>query len=536
MMTAVVLGLILAAVAVLALSRVPGARLRLGRIFASVGRYFRQFSVLRTLKRDYWGIQIINFMDNLFAFAFGTVSTIFMSKTLGFSDVGAGVAISWLGIVTSVFLFASGFIVDRVGLRKSLLVSICFVILMRTGMALCAFWPFIPGHDAVFQWFVALAGGGSTGFGRWIADVAWRQWLYLTCMAMGGLPLAVKNTAYHIGNKRYTTKNTQGAGFNVWYIIMNVSAFAAGFLVDGMRDMRLHYGWFVVLGIATGVITLLTTWLLIRPDEEALADLAEPDDATADQPDNKIRTDVRGWFKEMKSVVRHPSFWRMLAAVTLNLGVSAVFLYWVYISPKYWDRAIGPGAAIGKLSAINPFVIIVGLFLLVPVIDRFKTFTLLTWGSFIAAGSLLPLTIPWTWVSADPVKAYYLTNIVSMVVFSFGELMFSPRLSQYILAVAPAGQEGVYSSFAALPTFVRKTVVGFISGVMLARWCPETRVMDGAARPLHEVIASRTLPYWDTPEAMWLILFLVAIIGPLIMLPLRKWFLSGMADKKQAVD
>ncbi|MDD5251049.1 MAG: hypothetical protein PHT12_00270 [Patescibacteria group bacterium] len=591
--------------------------------------YFRQFAVLKGMRREYWGVQSINFLDCLYGFAFGTVSTIFMSQTLGFSDIGAGAALSWLGIFTSVFLFASGPIVDHFGLKKSLFLSIFFVILMRGGMALCAFWPLLPHHEDIYAWFAGIA--GLTGDGSWFHHVAWRPYSYLAFLALGGLPVSVKNTAYHIGNKRFTTAASQSAGFNLWYIIMNVSAVVAGLVVDLFRtDWHLHYGWFIVLGVGTAVLSLLSTWLLIkdeRPAEErdrpqTKNALPPPSENEAGSPDlgkvtvwlkllrllpvwslvlltmtwlglvvasgyvwrhtprfiqvpllyvwrklvvvarytRKVCREPSFWrmmatvssyvwrhtprfirvpllfvwrklvivWRYTRKVCREPSFWRMMAAVTLNLGVSSVFIYWSMISPKYWDRTIGPDAAIGKLSAINPVIIVVGLVLLVPIINKFKTFTMLTWGSFISAGSLIPLVIPWYWVSSDPRTAYYATSIVSMVVFSFGEMMFSPRLSQYILAVAPVGQEGIYSSFAALPSFVRSTIVGFTSGVMLTRWCPETRVLHGVEKPLREVIAARILPYWDTPEAMWLILTVAAIVGPILMVVLHKWFVSGM--------
>jgi MFS family permease len=511
---------------------------------AAVNKYFQEFSVIKRMRREYWGVQAINLLDNFYGFAFGMVGTIFMSKTLGFSDFGAGKALSLLGIFTSVFLFASGPIVDWLGLKKSLLISIVFVIFVRSGMAITAFWPVLPHHEGIQAWLYGVAHLGSPGFAAWFDHVAWRPIVYITCLGLGGLPVSVKNTAYHIGNKWFSPTDSQGAGFNLWYIIMNVSALAAGFYVDWQRSLNVNYSWFVVLGVVTGIITLFTTWLLIRDERSS----EEIDTGVTKVKEEKVAYHgaKRSWWMTFilsvwnklkaaltytKMVVREPSFWRMMTVVTLNLGVSAVFIYWSMISPKYWDRVIGPEAAIGKLSAINPFIIIVGLIALVPIIDRFKTFSMLTWGSFIAAASLIPLVIPWYWVSANPTTAYYTTSIVSMVVFSFGEMMFSPRLSQYILAVAPTGQEGIYSSFAALPSFVRSTVVGFTSGLMLTIWCPEMRLYNGTMRPLREIIESRTLPYWNTPEAMWLILTAAAIVGPICMVLMRKWLVRGLEAK-----
>ncbi|MBP1610676.1 MAG: hypothetical protein H6Q04_2911, partial [Acidobacteria bacterium] len=40
--------------------------------------YFRDFGVLRETGKEYWGIQIINFLDCTFYFAMLTIATLFL--------------------------------------------------------------------------------------------------------------------------------------------------------------------------------------------------------------------------------------------------------------------------------------------------------------------------------------------------------------------------------------------------------------------------------------------------------------------------
>lgn len=471
--------------------------------------YFKQFAVLKETGREFWAVQAINLFDSLYAFSFVMVSTLFLTNNMGMSDVKAGSALTWLGLMTSIFLFAAGPIVDRWGIKKSLYLGLGIVALVRIGMSACGFFTAIPHRD----------------------------WIFLGLMGLGGLPSAIKGTAYQIGVKRYTSERSQSAGFNLVYIVTNIGAAGAGLVVhtiEKAQPAREHkeYAWVIVFGLLMGLCSFLSAWLFIKSDEQVGA---EPKKDTP-LSEGEVAERVEGEFGNLwtravaytKMVVREPAFARMMAAMTLVLGVRMVFLYWQILSPKYWKRAIGPEAALGPLEAINPILIIVGLFLLVPVINRFKTFNMLTYGCFTAALSLVILAIPWYWWSPDPTRAYYTMSIVSMIVFSVGEIMFSPRLTQYILAIAPQGQEGIYSSFATMPFFIAKTAVGFLSGVMLMRWCPETRVVEGATKPLREVLGTRELPYWETPEAMWLILAIAAVIGPIIMLSLKGWFVRGM--------
>ena len=38
--------------------------------------YFREFSVLKETRREFWGVQAINFLDSLYSFAFVMVATL----------------------------------------------------------------------------------------------------------------------------------------------------------------------------------------------------------------------------------------------------------------------------------------------------------------------------------------------------------------------------------------------------------------------------------------------------------------------------
>ena len=69
-----------------------------------------------------------------------------------------------------------------------------------------------------------------------------------------------------------------------------------------------------------------------------------------------------------------------------------------------------------------------------------------------------------------------------------------------------------------MPWFLAKTAVGFMSGHMLVRWVPEgigQQIQDG------------TVGFWDRPEAMWFILFLWAMAGPILAWIFRKWLTAG---------
>ena len=186
------------------------------------------------------------------------------------------------------------------------------------------------------------------------------------------------------------------------------------------------------------------------------------------------------------------------------IGVRAVFLYMALLSPKYWLRVIGENAPMGLFQAINPILIVVGLILFIPLANKFNIYRMLVFGGFISSISLFALVVPWRWFGSNHVIAYTTMTYIQLVVLSIGEIIWSPKLQEYTAAVAPAGQEGSYLGMSLLPYFIAKTFISLLSGHMLLRFCPEG---------IQPQIAAGTLPFWRSPEAMWLILSGFALSG-----------------------
>ena len=63
--------------------------------------------------------------------------------------------------------------------------------------------------------------------------------------------------------------------------------------------------------------------------------------------------------------------------------------------------------------------------------------------------------------------------ILFVIILSIGEATWSPRLYDYTMNVCPQGREGVWSALSSAPLFLAKLPVGFMSGYLLERYCPE---------------------------------------------------------------
>lgn len=457
--------------------------------------YFRDFGVLAETRKEYWGIQIVNFLDCTFYFAMLTISSVFLSEDLGLSDTEAGKTIMIFTSATTLMLLVSGAITDWLGIRRSLLLSMTSMLVLRGAVVVVGLSPEMPYRGLITAGLLLL---------------------------MAPFMAAIQ-TIFQASCKRFTTPRSRSAGFNLWYLFMNIGAAAGGASIDIVRIyLKIANVHIFSMGVLTALLCLVVGFLMVRREEQ-LTSPGDPPEARAEEARVERHTPWQTFIR----VVREPALWKLLVLIALILGVRAVFTYLYLLMPKYWLRTIGPDAAIGVLNMINPIGIVIGLILFIPITNKFKVFNMLVYGAMVSAFALFPLALPWNLFSANIAQAHYIMAILCMVIVTVGEVIWSPKLNEYTAAIAPKGQEGTYLGFSMIPWFLAKTVVSYLSGYMLQRWSPETVEVDGATVPLQQALIEGSLPYWQTPAAMWLILGSYALLGCCIALTLRGWLTRG---------
>jgi MFS family permease len=461
--------------------------------------YFRDFGVLKETRKEYWGIQVINILDCTFYFALLTITPLFLSQDLGLNDRQAGYSITLFTSATSLLLFVSGMYTDWLGIRKSTTLSMIAMTALRLGVVAVGLLPGLP-HRGIIA--TAL--------------------LFLMAPFMAGI-----QTVFQAACQRYTTKKSRGAGFNLWYLFMNVGAAMGGFSIDIVRlRLKLDNVHIFTMGAILGLLCLAVNLFLVR-SEEQLVDPAESGEAK----EKEAKVERKRPLQIFREVIREPTLWRLLVLIALILGVRAVYAYLYLLMPKYWERTIGPEAMIGTLSAINPIGIVIGLILFVPLANKFNVFSMLIYGAMVSAFALFPLAMPWRIFSDDIARAHYLMALLCMVIVTIGEVVWSPKLYEYTAAIAPKGQEGTYLGLSLLPWFVAKTLASAFSGHMLEHWSPEQVEVNGAMIPLREAMIQNQLSYWHTPAAMWLVLGLYALAGCIIAVIIRRWLTANVHAK-----
>ncbi len=385
--------------------------------------YFRSFKVLKETPKEFWGIQVINFLDCTSYFSLITVITLFLSQEVGLSDTNAGYIVTLFTSLVTILLLFSGVLTDFLGIRKSLYITLLSRIVTTTAVVALAAFP----------------------------DAPYRVALITLAFVLMAPSAAMIQTIFQSTNKRYTNSRSRGAGFNLWYLFMNIGAASSGLLIDHFRlTLKLSNTWIVGFGIVTSILCLIIAVLFVKREEQYGEDnqfVAKVEKST------EVKEKRRSPLTMLKSLFAETAFWRFVVLVTLLLGVRAVFVYMYLLMPKYWIRTLGENAAIGTLNAINPILIVTGLILFIPIANKFNIFKMLIFGAIISSLSLFCLVLPWqsvggvlgslhgvfgiSWFENNFENAYYAMSVLAMIMLSVGEVLWSPKLQEYTAAIAP---------------------------------------------------------------------------------------------------
>jgi MFS family permease len=457
--------------------------------------YFKDFGVLKETRAEYWGVQVVNFLDSTAYFALLTIAAVFLSEDLGLDDRKAGYVITLFTSATSLMLLFSGMTTDWLGIRQSLNITLGGQLLLRLAMVWVGLTPSLPHRGLI-----------AAGL------------FFLMAPFMAGL-----QTVFQSATNRFTTRRSRSAGFSLWYLFMNIGAAAAGFSIDIVRKLlHLQNVHIFTLGVISAVLCLIVGKMMIKNEEQ----LVDPNDPPEAQTEEKKVARKNPW-QIWREMIREPALWRLLVLIGLIVGVRAVFVYLYLLMPKYWLRTIGPDAAFGTLNAINPIGIVIGLVLFIPFANKFSVFRMLVYGAMISSVSLLPMALPWTIYGMPIGEAHYVMALLCMILLTIGEVIWSPKLYEYTAKIAPKGQEGTYLGLSLIPWFLAKTLVSAFSGHLLEHWSPEKVTVHGTAMPLQQAMIGHELGYWQRPEAMWLVLGSIALAGCLVAAFLEKWLTKG---------
>lgn len=262
--------------------------------------------------------------------------------------------------------------------------------------------------------------------------------------------------------KQFTYPETRSFGFSLFYMVFFIAAGLSGVTIDVLLT---YYGvnvkpftYLFVLNAGLYTCALILTYCLRNFDAETQKTHIPIFDMTQSAWDYT------------KEALSHPNFSRFFSLILLLSIVKSVYFHLNATLPLYMYRDLGEGAHFGYMMAGHQLVLILSTPSLTFLVYHFQSFTLLLIGSFITALSVLVFVF----------GSNYYTIAAFVSVISFGEAIYSPRLVDYTLEIAPKGKEALYIGIANIPNFLSLLVTGISSGILLHFFCPEDA--DGECR------------------------------------------------------
>ena len=443
--------------------------------------FSQQFFDLKDSPRELWIVYLIVSCDAFSYFLTSLILTSFLNE-FGYSDTDAGFIYALYGTLTSVYSILFGFLIDKLGVKWSLLASSLILLIGRTIMALAS---------SSFLQLVAL-------------------YFFLP------LGAAFSSPAELTAVRRYTGETRQAFGYSLFYTFMNIAALLSGYIVDIIRasnensrscsntsgssvSTEFAGPYRIVLFVSAGacVVMLLLSFFLREVQVSENGSIEE------------FKVKDQGLIIFAQEVFCDPKllFWRFLLFVFLLTGVKQIFRHLDASLPKYMLRTIGCDAKFGSVYSINPFMII----FLVPVVTsitmslKIKTFDQIVFGASISSLSVFFLTF----------SQGYWADIMFVIFLSIGEAIWSPRLYEYSSTIAPKGKEGSYISLSAVPLMLGKLLVGSTSGLLLDQYCP---CFNSSCEPCCTNVLSPEQVGCSQGRIMWAIIGAMTISSPFLVL------------------
>jgi MFS family permease len=450
----------------------------------------QSFRALKGAPSGFWYSNYAYWLDGIAYFGMLTLLAMFLHDIVGLSDnTGHKLVSVYMGMITG-FMLIFGPLSDRLGVRKSLIISAVLYIVGRSILPLAP--QFLPAGSVLLVVVLFVA-------------------LMLSAAGNGFMQPSV-----YAGVRKFSDEKTAAMGYGLLYAGMNL-----GIVFIGLVSSRIRTGlrignlidipgsgingvfWFCVL---VNVLMLLGLLVFFTPRVERESVRSGAEAKPGVEQDESARPAhaflqhplayVVDWFKG--APVSNARFMFFIFAL---MPVQTLFAYQFLVMPQFVTRAFSPAVADNMETIVNvsnPLIIVLGVPVITALTRKVSVYRMMFVGSLVSA---LP-----TFFFLFPPNFYLL--MAYLLLFSLGEAMWQPRFLQFAAELAPEGKTGAYVAWANLPWFMIKFVAGWYTGRMMELYCP-------AEGPL------RT-------ETMWLIYGLVAMLSPTLLLLGARWVRRGL--------
>jgi len=384
----------------------------------------------------------------------------------------------------------SGTIADQIGFKKSMLIAFVFL----------AIGYFIMGYPVWFgnhELNPIIGSEMTAGTGILIPII-----LAIIFIGIGGsiIKPCIAGTVQKTAGAKITL------GFGIFYMIINIGSLigrGVSFIVRKEFDLSYIFAVSVFFSILAFIAVL---FFYTDPEKEA------------GQTKVVHKKSILRILTDMILVLKNPRF-----ALFLLVSSGFFFIYaQVYnVLPLYLQKVVELDPAVDIVTMANPFVIVFFQLLITKTFGKMKPINSIIVGIIIIGISMMINLIPifmgggvrsltlGDWV---PMGTLFITLTVALI--AFGELFTSARTYEFIGALAPKGQEGLFLGYANLPLAIG-ALIGGPAGAFIFHeiMCKGSVKLESGLLELN--------PYWNSMG--WIILMAIGFISAFSMWLYNRW-------------
>lgn len=432
--------------------------------------------------RALFGLNLSYVLEGLTYFGVVGLLAIFFNEYVQLDDIRAGNMVGVLTAGITLSMLFLGATVDWIGLRKSLLAALSFMLVGRIFLSVA------PNIGAPGMW-------GSAHI--------------FSMLGIFGIVLGygIYQPACYAGVKKLTNEKTAAMGYAMLYALMNLGGFLPGLISPPVRKATSILGvfWVYVVLTVAGLIVVYFVMSKKAVDRAIEAAGKERGESVGEEKDElsnmTFKEKVRFYIKNFP--LRDMRF---LFFIFVLIPVQTLFAHNWLTLPLYTSRAFN-GFVQDNFEFfvnLNPILI----FILTPIVaaltTKRNTYNMMIIGTFVMA-------FP-TFILALGPNIY--TLMAYLIIMTIGEAMWQPRFLQWVAEIAPKNMTGIYMGIGQFPWFLTKIITSLYSGWFLMNFCP-------ADAP----------PLQMNTEVMWLIYGFIAVASPVGLFLARNWMVKGFKTK-----
>jgi dipeptide/tripeptide permease len=437
----------------------------------------------------FWIANVTELFERGAYYAMASFVVIYLGQ-LGFGDYWPSTLNGLLWTLIYFLPILSGTIADQIGYRKALLLA---GVLLAIGYSLMG-WPVWSGTATLSKTIepAVTAGPGV------VVPIA----LAILFVGVGGsfVKPCILGTAQKTAGTRATL------AFAIFYMVVNIgSLFGRG--VAYFVRTRTSLSWIFAVAALCSVAAFATVLLLYRDPEVA------PGTVTPQKP----KRSVGRILLDMVLVLKNGRF-----AVFLLVSSGFYFLYnQVYnVLPLYLKKVLETNPPVDVYTMANPLVIVGFQLLVTRLFGKMRPIRSIVVG-IVVISAAMALNL-WPIYASGGMRAATavgiplasLVIVLTVALIAFGELFTSARTYEYIGALAPKGQEGLFLGYANLPLAIGALFGGPVGAAIFNEiMCKGATKLPNGLLELDPAAATRG----------WLVLMAIGLASAASMWLFNRW-------------